>query len=123
MKHFIYLICFAVLSSCINVAGECNTTVYKRIFNPSNNIQLVCSFTDCGATTTPSYGAYIIESADTTLTPKSEQCIVGSGRKFSVQWRTNDSLVIYNADTVYHTAKREYFPGDGKTRVVIVYAN
>ena len=92
------LIC--VLSqACINFAGECNTEISERKCNPEGSLQAISLMTDCGATTTPSYGIRIVLNCDNQTVGKPENTVVGSSRGMSFLWLSNDTLIIVGADT------------------------
>jgi type 1 fimbria pilin len=55
--------------------------------------------TDCGATTSPSYGVRIVESSDTTDDGNRDNTILGSNNGVGIKWLTNDTLLITGADT------------------------
>ena len=55
--------------------------------------------TDCGATTSPSYGVRIVESSDTTDEGVRDNTILGSNKGVDIKWLSNDTLLITGADT------------------------
>jgi hypothetical protein len=116
--HFVILI----LSGCINIAGECKTTISRRLLNPSKTLQAVSDVTDCGPTTTPSSGLRIIESTDPNDEGTRENTILGSGNGFDFFWQSNDTLIVRGADsTGGYTMKNVYPLTKNKGKVVIIY--
>lgn len=107
---------------CANIAGECKTTVSKRLLNPSKQLQAVSDVTDCGATTSPSYGLRIIENSDTNDIGSGNNTVLGSDRSFYFYWQSCDTLVVTGADTTSgYTMKRVYPLTKSRGKVVITY--
>ena len=87
-------IIMTVITSCINIAGECETNVISRKLNPAKTMQAVYDVTDCGATTTPSSGLRFIESVDPEDKGNRENTVVASGSGFWYEWRSNDTIIV-----------------------------
>lgn len=126
MNKKIYIIpfCIAILawSGCLNIAGECKTTVSKRLLNPSKTLQAVSDVTDCGATTTPSSGLRIIESIDSNDVGTRDNTVLGSGRGFDFYWKSDDTLIVSGADTTSgYTMENVYPLTKSNGKVVIIY--
>jgi type 1 fimbria pilin len=81
------------------MAGSCETEVSRRVFNPAKSLQAITMVTDCGATTSPSYGVRLVESSDTTDEGIPDNTILGSNRGVGIRWTSNDTLLITGADT------------------------
>lgn len=84
---------------CLDLAGSCETEVWRRIINPGYNVQAITTITDCGATTSTSYGVRIIESSDTTAKGDRENTIFVSNTRIDIKWVSKDTLLITGADT------------------------
>jgi hypothetical protein len=116
--HFILL----TISGCINIAGDCKTTITKRLHNPSKTLQAVSDITDCGATTTPSSGLRIFENIDPNYEGTRENTILGSGKGFDFFWQSNDTLIVKGADTTGgYTMENVYPLTKNRGKVVIIY--
>lgn len=87
------------LPGCLDLASGCETEVSRRIPNLDNSLQAISMVTDCGATTSPSYGVRIVESSDTTDEGNRDNTILGSNSGVGIKWLTNDTLLITGADT------------------------
>ena len=122
--RFLLLICAVSLlvPACINIAGECKTTVSKRAANKAGTLQAVSETTDCGATTTPSSGLKIIEGDKYDDVGTRENTVLGSKSGFNFYWKSNDTLMVVGADTTGgFVMKTAYDLTKSKGRVVIVY--
>lgn len=121
-NRYIFILFCLTSAGCFNIAGECETTASKRLFNPSGNLQAVSDVTDCGATTSPSYGVRIIEGRDTTELGSRENTILGSRTGVRMEWKSDDTLIIFGADTTSgYTMRNLYQLSNVKGRVVIIY--
>src|ERR1700754_4196971 len=78
------------LTGCFDLADSCETKVSRRIFNPGKSLQVITIVTDCGATTSPSYGARIVEGSDTTDDGIGDNTILGSNNGVGIKWLSND---------------------------------
>ncbi|MBV8252447.1 MAG: hypothetical protein JO154_07550 [Chitinophaga sp.] len=87
------------LTSCINIAGDCDTDILKRIPNPNNTIQAIATVTDCGATTATSYGVRLVEGNNPTDKGTPENTILGSNKSVDIKWISNDTLLVNGIDT------------------------
>ena len=125
MKTYITLLSMSLvscLSGCLNIAGDCETSVSKRLLNPSKTLQAVSDRTDCGATTTPSDGLRIIESNDTNDIGVRENTVLGSGSGFDFYWKSDDTLMVKGADTTGgYTMENVYSLKKSKGKVAIIY--
>lgn len=97
----LYLFCYVVifLPGCLDLASGCETEVSRRIPSPDNSLQAISMVTDCGATTSTSYGVRIVESLDTTDKGNQYNTIMHSNSSVRIKWLTNDTLLITGADT------------------------
>ena len=87
------------VTGCLDLASSCETEVSRRFLNPNKSLQAITMTTDCGATTSPSYGVRIVESSDTTDEGIRENTILGSNTGVDIKWLSNDTLLITGADT------------------------
>ena len=97
-----FYICFFMatfFTGCFDLADTCETEVASRMFSPDKTIQAITEITDCGATTSPSYGVRIVESTDTTDDGDRDNTILGSNNRVGIKWISNDTLLITGADT------------------------
>lgn len=118
------LVCLFMIGaySCVNFAGECETTATERSSNKSGTIQAVKVVTDCGATTTPSSYLRIVESSDTTSVGESANSVLERIAAAQLRWKSDDTLVISGIDTLAHQLKDTVFVlKKSKGRVVIEY--
>jgi len=122
--RIVSLLALAFLSSCLNIAGECETEISHRTFNPGNTLQAVSLVTDCGATTSTSYGVRIIESTDTTDPGIRDNTILGSNKSVAFKWLSKDTLLISGADTTSgFTMKRHLKLKKSDTIISIIYSD
>ena len=122
--QFLLLISFVSTSGCINFAGECETKVGRRVFSPDRTLQAFSFTTDCGATTTPSYGVRIIEGDDSTEVGSRESTVLGSNTGVRLKWLSRDTLLITGADTTSgYTMLHNLKIGKDSITVSIVYSD
>lgn len=108
---------------CLDLAGSCETEVWRRIINPGYNVQAITTITDCGATTSTSYGVRIIESSDTTAKGDRENTIFGSYGRIDIKWVSKDTLLITGADTTSGFAMKHSLKlKKSNTEIRILYA-
>ena len=106
------------------MAGDCETEVSKRIFNPGKGVQAISIVTDCGATTSPSYGVRLVEGVDTTDDGIPDNTILGSNKGGDIRWVSDDTLLITGADTTSgYTMKTHLTLKKAKIEMIILYAN
>ena len=126
MKKKDALLCVFLFSfaGCLDMAGDCETEVSRRIFNPDKSVQAISIVTDCGATTSPSYGVRLVEGADTTDNGVRDNTILGSNTGVGIKWAFNDTLVITGADTTSgYTMKTHLKLKKAKTEIKILYTD
>jgi hypothetical protein len=112
------------IMGCLNIAGDCETEVSRRIFNPDKNLQAISMVTDCGATTSPSYGVRLVEGSDTTDDGIRDNTILGSNTGVGIKWISNDTLLITGADTTTgYTMKTHLKLSKTNTTIIIVYTD
>ena len=112
----------SLITSCFNIAGDCETRVVSRKLNPSKTLQAVYDVTDCGATTTPSSGLRIIENIDPKDQGDRENTVVGSSSGFWYEWKANDTVIVRGVDTTSgYTAKSNYQLKKTSGQIVIIY--
>ncbi|RAJ88229.1 hypothetical protein CLV59_101997 [Chitinophaga dinghuensis] len=122
-NNLLLLSCALLVTSC-NIAGECNSEITARISNPNKTIQAILEETDCGATTSTSYGICLVEGSLPTVGYKPENTILGSRRYPRMQWKTNDTLCIHGADTTNgYTMKTHLLLKNLNKEVTIIYTN
>jgi hypothetical protein len=117
-------LCFWIFSfiGCLDMAGDCETEVSRRIFNPGKSLQAISIITDCGATTSPSYGIRIVESSDTTDDGIRGNTILGSNTGVGIKWVSNDTLLITGADTTSGYTMKTYLKlRKTATQIIILY--
>jgi len=109
---------------CLNIAGDCETEVSLRIFNPDKNLQAISMVTDCGATTSPSYGVRLVEGSDTTDEGIRDNTILGSNTGVGIKWLSNDTLLVTGADTTSgYTMKTHLKLAKANTTIIIIYTD
>ncbi|MBN8666372.1 MAG: hypothetical protein J0M30_02635 [Chitinophagales bacterium] len=107
---------------CLDLAGSCETEVWRRIPNPDNNVQAINTITDCGATTSPSYAVRIIETSDTIAKGDRENTIFVSNKRIDIKWVSKDTLLITGADTTNgFTMKHSLKLKKSNTEIKILY--
>lgn len=126
--HYLLALCslyflITSITGCLDLAGTCETEVSRRIFNPDKSLQVITTVTDCGATTSPSYGVRIVESSDTTDEGIRDNTILGSNNGVGIKWVSNDTLLIKGADTTSgYTMKTRLKLKKSDTEITILYA-
>jgi hypothetical protein len=123
-SKFLSLFALVSISGCLDLAEGCETEISQRIFNPGNTLQAVSLATDCGATTSTSYGIRIIENTDTTDTGVRENTVLGSNRSVGFKWLSKDTLLISGADTTSgFTMKRNLKLKKDNAVISIIYSD
>lgn len=106
------------------MAGDCETEISRRIFNPDKSLQAISMVTGCGATTSPSYGVRIVESSDIIDEGVPDNTILGSNTGVGIKWVSNDTLLITGADTTNgYTMKTHLKMKKTNTNIIILYAD
>ena len=126
MKKKVSLLCLFACHfiGCLDMAGDCETEVSKRIFNPGKGVQAISIVTDCGATTSPSYGVRLVEGVDTTDDGIPDNTILGSNKGVDIRWVSDDTLLITGADTTSgYTMKTHLTLKKANIEMIILYAN
>ena len=95
-----------IFAGCLS--NMCEKEVSRRILNSDKTLQAIIMVTDCGATTSPSYGVRIVESADTTNDGVKDNTILGSNTRVGIKWISNDTLLITGADTTSGFTMKTY---------------
>ena len=97
-KPLIIILCLQ-LTSCFNIAGDCNTEVLARICNNQKTFVAVKSQIDCGATTTPGRNIIIMEGCDNDVKPLVDNIVFGSDQvsdPIDFKWKNENTLIIYS---------------------------
>lgn len=117
------LIILAAFASCLDLAGDCETTFIKRVHAPNGKWQAIEVSIDCGATTGTSYLIRIAENSDTTEIGKPVNTVVaGEESGIEFYWQSNDTLLVKGADTTYaDTRKHEFLLPKTKEKIIILY--
>ena len=127
MKKKVSLLCLFACHfiGCLDMAGDCETEVSKRIFNPGKGVQAISIVTDCGATTSPSYGVRLVEGADTTDDGIPDNTILGSNKGLGI---FSYSTFRFKLHKTYNPALKMVIPvavtgDDFKLMLYAIWAN
>ncbi|MBO9728242.1 MAG: hypothetical protein J7623_06345 [Chitinophaga sp.] len=115
----LFISCF-YLTGCFDGVSLCSTEIPLRLVNPDKTIQALKMMTDCGATTTPSYGVRLVVGTDTTDEGIRENTILGSDSNIHLEWLSKDTLCITGMDTTYGYTKKSHLQLSSINRDVII---
>jgi hypothetical protein len=112
------IIILIITSSC----SLCDNTFKKRICSPNGKMQAIILSRDCGATTSPSYFVEINKGCDKDSVEKIKNPILISDTWIYIEWKSNDTLIIENADAEFSKIKHDQFLfNDSKDTIFIIY--